>query len=542
MSRNDEIREPGGGAANESPRKRFGLPVKTTIAVMTLLIAAVAICGVVLLKITKSMLVQSRETQVVQFAYGVAASAGSANMTDGRGLREILSRLDQTPNLDFVSITDPQMITLATYTGNAASHGAYDKASRTPGWNAAGHVAQVRRINVGADKASQVVTVPIFTINEKGKSSLVGYLHAGFADDIDAQLRMLQGLILLTCMGVVVLAIPIAALVARHITVPIQTVANAAHQLAKGELGHRVSMLRSDELGELADAFNKMAYTVQQQQDEILSANTDLEKKVHDRTAEIEKVNARLTAEMAEKEDFLRAVSHDLNAPLRNISGMTSMLMIKYKDTLEKDAIQRLERIQKNVEIECELISELLELSRLKSRREKIETLDLHELVIGVSEQFSSDFETRKITFKVDGHLPVMQGERARLRQAFQNLIDNAIKYMREDGPREIVVTSKWEEHELVMSVADTGMGIAAEDVPQLFHVFRRAKNAQAMKIPGKGVGLASVKSIIENYGGRLWVESTLGVGTTFHISIPRQCFEHAATNSHSVQAKEAAI
>ena len=71
-------------------------------------------------------------------------------------------------------------------------------------------------------------------------------------------------------------------------------------------------------------------------------------------------MNNRLTSEMAEKEDFLRAVSHDLNAPLRNIAGMASMLILKYRDRLERDALQRLERIQKNVEVECELINELL--------------------------------------------------------------------------------------------------------------------------------------------------------------------------------------
>jgi len=206
---------------------------------------------------------------------------------------------------------------------------------------------------------------------------------------------------------------------------------------------------------------------------------------------------------------------------------MASMLIIKYKDTMEKDMLQRLERIQKNVQVECELINELLELSRIKTRREKIERVDLHELIQSVAEGFASDFETRKITFRLQSHLPVMRGERLRLRQAFQNLIDNAIKYMRDDGPREIIVTSKWcGDEEVVFSFKDTGMGIAADDLPQLFHVFRRAKNASIMKIPGKGVGLASVKSIIENYHGRLWVESTEGEGTTFHFAIPIPHFE----------------
>ena len=95
-------------------------------------------------------------------------------------------------------------------------------------------------------------------------------------------------------------------------------------------------------------------------------------------------------------------------------------------------------------------------------------------------------------------HLPAMRCEKLRMRQVFQNLIDNAIKYMNADGLKEIRVDSKILAHEVVFTIADTGMGIAKDDLPHLFHVFRRAKNASVMKVPGKGVGLASVKSIVE--------------------------------------------
>ena len=346
---------------------------------------------------------------------------------------------------------------------------------------------------------------------------------------MNAQLHFLQAFVLFTCIGAVLIALPVASLIARHITVPIQRLAKGAHALAEGDISHRVAIRRSDELGELADAFNRMADTVQQQQEDIRQINAGLEQKVHDRTQELETVNKRLQAEISEKEDFLRAVSHDLNAPLRNIAGMASMLAIKYQATLEKDALQRLERIQKNVQVECELINELLELSRIKTRREKIERVDLHELMTAVSEGFSSDLETRGITLRILSHLPVMRCEKMRMRQVLQNLVDNAIKYMREDGPKEIKIACHpggGVSNEIVFSVADTGMGIAKDELPQLFHVFRRAKNATVMKVPGKGVGLASVKSIIENYNGRLWVESVQDSGTTFCFAMPRSHFE----------------
>ncbi len=111
--------------------------------------------------------------------------------------------------------------------------------------------------------------------------------------------------------------------------------------------------------------------------------------------------------------------------------------------------------------------------------------------------------------------------------RSFQNLIDNAVKYMRDTGPKEILISARWIDGEAVFSFEDSGMGIARDDLPHLsFHVFRRAKNATVMKVPGKGVGLATVKSIIENYNGRLWADSVEGRGTTFLFAIPGSHFE----------------
>jgi len=520
-----------------SPRGRLTLQLKTMVGLLVVLVSAVALCGLVFVTLTQSILRESKIGQVNQFAYGMASSL-SVPAHDRKAISEHLAQLQQSPDIVFARFTDTDLRESVGYATDDSLWQQYIDALTTT--RATPTSLGMARIVTLGRKQVTVTTVPIFSpVNPKdpgSRSTLHGYLHVAVSNEaMAAQIRYLQGSVILTCMAIVLLAAPIAAMIAKHITVPIMKLAHAAHALADGDLAHRVALKRTDELGELTDAFNTMADTVERQQADIRKANANLEQKVLQRTAELEKVNNRLQAEISEKEDFLRAVSHDLNAPLRNIAGMASMLIMKYKDTLEKDALQRLERIQKNVQVETDLINELLELSRLKTRREKIERVDLHELVTQVADQFQNDFETRKITFRVRTRLPHMQGERARLRQAFQNLIDNAIKYMREDGPREINVNIQWARDEAILQFADTGMGIAADDLPQLFHVFRRAKNASVMKIPGKGVGLASVKSIFENYHGRLWVESTQGVGTTFFIAIPLQHFE--AAQSHEVAA-----
>src|SRR5262249_22893443 len=157
-------------------------------------------------------------------------------------------------------------------------------------------------------------------------------------------------------------------------------------------------------------------------------ANADLEDKVEQRTAQLETANRRLSSEIAEKEDFLRAVSHDLNAPLRNISGMATMLLMKHRESFDEDIIHRLERIQKNVEIETDLIGELLELSRIKTRRHKLEAADIDAMVRELRDVFENDLKTRGIDLIVDTPMPLLFCEKPRLRQVFQNLIDNAIK------------------------------------------------------------------------------------------------------------------
>jgi len=506
------------------------LPQKTTAILLVLLMAVVTLMGCVFFFCTRSMLQASQREQLSAFAYGVSATLGQSG--SGRSTTQIeFGALDKTPNLEFIVLTDPSDRQMAALITEPAAWTSFHGQLANPGARSR-LLGQIQSIAHGSH-TSNAITVPVFEINENGQpAGLFGYLHCGFSTGaVTAQLHFLQAFVLFTCIGAVLIALPVAGLIARHITVPIQRLARGAHALAEGNLAHRVAIRRSDELGELADAFNRMADTVQAQQEDIRQINAGLEQKVHDRTQEIETVNKRLQAEISEKEDFLRAVSHDLNAPLRNIAGMASMLAIKYQATLEKDALQRLDRIQKNVQVECELINELLELSRIKTRREKIERVDLHELITAVSEGFSSDLETRAITLRVLSHLPVMRCEKMRMRQVFQNLVDNAIKYMREDGPKEIKIACHaggGVSNEVIFSVADTGMGIAREDLPGLFHVFRRAKNATVMKVPGKGVGLASVKSIIENYNGRLWVESVQGSGTTFCFAIPRSHFEVA--------------
>lgn len=336
-----------------------------------------------------------------------------------------------------------------------------------------------------------------------------------------ANLEHVRHRMMVTAVIIVCCALPFGYVMVWYVVgQPLRELVGVTRKLGRGDLTVRTNVKRGDELGELAGAFNMMADEVSRMQDELVQANEQLEQKVAHRTRDLEVANGRLREEMAEKEDFLRAVSHDLNAPLRNIAGIASMVVMKWQKDLPPEAVSKLERIQANVEIETSLIGELLELSRIRSRPERREIVEIGRLLEKLAGTFEFDLRQRQIDLDVSMPMPHLYVAKNRIRQVFQNLIDNAIKYMhRESGGR------IWIEHELVdgyheFRVCDNGPGIEPDQLEKVFYVFRRARSAANSKIEGKGVGLALVKSVVANYDGHARATSELGKGSTFHIAL----------------------
>lgn len=308
---------------------------------------------------------------------------------------------------------------------------------------------------------------------------------------------------------------------------PVRRLSLAAQNVANGRF-ETVDIRPGDALGRLAESFNHMVHRIAEQKSvaddanaKLIEANLNLERKVIDRTAAITAASQRLKSEIAEKEDFLRAVSHDLNAPLRNIDGMVTMLKRKHGEALPEEVVRRLDRIKYNVGVETELIGEILELSRIKTRRDDPEPINLQELIWDLRGLFENDLREHRIELLLESQLPTLLAEKARIRQVFQNLVDNAIKYMGEGPERRIAIGCFLRPEEATFWVRDTGIGISPENVEKVFYVFRRGTNHTG--VAGKGVGLASVKSIIENYQGTIWVEPNADGGSTFKFTINGQ-------------------
>jgi signal transduction histidine kinase len=245
---------------------------------------------------------------------------------------------------------------------------------------------------------------------------------------------------------------------------------------------------------------------------EIEIKNHELEQ----RADEIEAKNIELQTQNAELERFNYTVSHDLKAPLVTIKGFLGFLE---KDTDNPEAMARdIDQISAAADKMTQLLNELLELSRIGLQMNAPEVRDLGLLVHEALERLTMQIEVRGVDLQIASDMPQVYCDPGRLHEVFQNLIDNSIKFMGDQGEPRIEIGAERENGHVHCWVRDNGIGIAPMFHERVFELFDRLD----VKIDGTGIGLALVKRIIEVHGGRIWVESTgEGHGSTFHFELP---------------------
>jgi len=239
--------------------------------------------------------------------------------------------------------------------------------------------------------------------------------------------------------------------------------------------------------------------------------NAELEQRVHDRTAELEAKNDEL-------ERFSYTVSHDLKSPLVTIKGFLGLLE---KDTVEgnpEQIQQDIRQIQNATDTMQRLIDELLELSRIGHEALPLEEVSLTELAHEVVQLLAGRITERGVTVTVAPEWPTVFGDRVRLWQVLQNLIDNAVKFMGDQPEPRIEIGGSQQDQQVVCYVRDNGAGIEPRFQDKVFGLFKRLDTESE----GTGIGLAAVKRIVEAHGGRVWVESAgRGCGSTFYFTLP---------------------
>jgi signal transduction histidine kinase len=221
------------------------------------------------------------------------------------------------------------------------------------------------------------------------------------------------------------------------------------------------------------------------------------------------------------KSEFVATVSHDLRSPLTLMRGYATML--EMVGELNEQQQGYVKKIISGVENMSRLVNNLLDLGRIDLgvglQVEHVTVLDIIERVTSAL-QLQANQKNIVLSVELAKDMPhAVEADQALLHQAVYNLVENAIKYTPENGRVTVRTSSKPDS--LVFSTEDTGIGIPADDLPRLFEKFYRGKQREARAQHGSGLGLAIVNSIAESHGGRVWVESTVGKGSTFHLQIP---------------------
>jgi two-component system, OmpR family, phosphate regulon sensor histidine kinase PhoR len=223
------------------------------------------------------------------------------------------------------------------------------------------------------------------------------------------------------------------------------------------------------------------------------------------------------------KSQFVSMVTHELRAPLAAVEGYLHAYLTGAAGTDPQFNRQMLERAKQRCHSLLDLVNDLLTFSRLESKAvvRKKEILNVGDILVATVELLKNQGEVKDLEFQllVPGDLPLIEADRSAMEQLFTNLVSNAIKYNRRKG--KVIVKAGMSKNFLEITVADTGVGIAEENLPHIFDEFYRVTGPDTRYVTGTGLGLSIVKKIIESHFGRIDVESKLGEGTTFTVRLP---------------------
>jgi len=236
-----------------------------------------------------------------------------------------------------------------------------------------------------------------------------------------------------------------------------------------------------------------------------------IEEKIKNYSIELEKSNREL-------DDFTFIISHDLKEPLRSIDAFSGFVLDDYKDKLDEEGKNYLERIRVNANRMQELIEDLLDISRIERKQNPFEEIETGELVNEIKLRLEYAIKEKNLELIVSDNLPKIFCDRVRLTEVFANLVSNAIKF--NDKPKPVIeIGCSKKDCFYEFYVKDNGPGIDERYFEKIFEIFQRLGHRETTE--GTGVGLTIAKKIVQMHKGKIWVESKVGEGTTFYFTIP---------------------
>jgi signal transduction histidine kinase/DNA-binding response OmpR family regulator len=318
--------------------------------------------------------------------------------------------------------------------------------------------------------------------------------------------------------------------ISRRITGPIIRLTEQTKRIAAGFLDQVIPVESRDEIGHLAADFNEMAQALKMNigekerlLEELRELNRTLEERIQQRTAEIEAINEQLQKATRHKSEFLANMSHELRTPLNAIIGFSEVLLDRMVGDINAKQEEYLQDVISSGRHLLSLINDILDLSKVEAGRMELEqnAFDLPMLLEDIL-KLVRERATRhgiQLSLDVDDRLGEFTADERRIKEVLLNLLSNAIKFTPDGG--KICLTARLDGGFVVISVTDTGIGIAPEDQELIFEEFRQAAGEKTRKTEGTGLGLTLAKKFVELHGGSIWVKSELGRGSTFAFKLP---------------------
>jgi signal transduction histidine kinase len=381
------------------------------------------------------------------------------------------------------------------------------------------------------------------------------------AKNIENQIR---GPVIITVVGLSVglLLLTVITIIGLNVFVvrPLHKFVRETNYIAEtSNLERRIEIRSGDEIGLLAKSYNEMISALSKTQQSLEATGKELrdhrdhlEELVKERTMRLQEVNERLSEEIEEriqrahelqqalnelavakeqaevadnlKSAFLATMSHELRTPLNSIIGFTGIILRERVGPLNEEQKKQLNMVRRSSQHLLALINDVLDISKIEAGQLQVayEKIDLRQIIEKVEQTTRplADGKGLELGFDISPEIKTITGDARRVEQILLNLLSNAIKFTEKGSVR---IVGEADEYDVMVKVIDTGMGIKDEDMETIFKSFRQIDSGISRKYDGTGLGLSISKKLVELMGGKIWVTSTWGSGSTFGFSLPKE-------------------